>query len=239
MAPKSVISKKAVIGKNFIIEHNSIIEDGVRIGDNVKIGSNVAIKKGVSIGNASIIENNSIIGYSNLTRIYDRAPQKEKTIIGDDVLVRSNSVIYIGCGIGTGSRINHSVVIREATKIGGNTSIGCLVKCEGYASIGNSCSIHSLSSITPFMTVEDFVFIGPGTITLNDETIDFKRDFTTDKRAPRINYGARIGGNSTLCPGVTIGREAFVAAGSLVVSDVPEYCKVAGVPAKLIGRVKR
>lgn len=238
MASENInISSKALIGKNLLIGQNSVIEDSVKIGDNVVIGRNAIIKRGMTLGNGCNIEDNVILGYSNLTRVYKEKAKFDKTDIGDGTLLRSNSIVYIGCDIGTNCKISHSVVIREGTVMGNNTSIGCLVKCEGYASIGNNCSIHSLSSITPFMEIEDFVFMGPGTITINDVIIDYERGIVTEKRGPKIRYGARIGGNSTICPGVTIGREAFVAAGSLVIRDVPDYCKAAGVPARVIGHI--
>jgi acetyltransferase-like isoleucine patch superfamily enzyme len=40
--------------------------------------------------------------------------------------------------------------------------------------------------------------------------------------------------NSVICPGVTIGHHVQVAAGAVVVSDVPDYALVAGVPARVI-----
>lgn len=43
-----------------------------------------------------------------------------------------------------------------------------------------------------------------------------------------------IGANAVVLPGVTIGRHAVVAAGAVVTKDVPDYCVVAGVPAKII-----
>ncbi|MBM4250183.1 MAG: sugar O-acetyltransferase, partial [Euryarchaeota archaeon] len=52
-----------------------------------------------------------------------------------------------------------------------------------------------------------------------------------------VEKGARIGGNSTVLPGVRIGREALVAAGAVVTKDVPGYTMVAGVPARKIGMV--
>ena len=52
-----------------------------------------------------------------------------------------------------------------------------------------------------------------------------------------IRHGARVGANSTLLPGIEIGREAFVAAGSVVTRDVPPATLVMGVPARPIRSV--
>ena len=44
----------------------------------------------------------------------------------------------------------------------------------------------------------------------------------------------KFGMNVTICPGVTIGEYAVVAAGAVVTKDVPDYAVVGGVPAKVI-----
>jgi UDP-2-acetamido-3-amino-2,3-dideoxy-glucuronate N-acetyltransferase len=54
-----------------------------------------------------------------------------------------------------------------------------------------------------------------------------------------VCLGATLGANATLCPGVTIGRYAFVAAGAVVTRDVPAFAEVAGVPARQRGWVGR
>lgn len=54
----------------------------------------------------------------------------------------------------------------------------------------------------------------------------------------RVGERSYVGARSTLLPGVTIGAEAIVAAGSVVASDVPDGTVVAGVPAQPIGKVR-
>ena len=49
-----------------------------------------------------------------------------------------------------------------------------------------------------------------------------------------ILKNAWLGMNVTICPGVTIGAYAVVAAGAVVTKDVPDYAVVGGVPAKVI-----
>ena len=57
------------------------------------------------------------------------------------------------------------------------------------------------------------------------------------RKGPTIKRGARVGANSTLLPGVTIGREAFVATGSIVTRDVPDETLVMGSPARPVRAV--
>lgn len=95
-------------------------------------------------------------------------------------------------------------------------------------------------------TLADGVFIGPAVVLTNDT---YPRAVTPDgsiKGASdwepvgvAIRTGASIGARATCVAPVTIGAWAMVAAGAVVVKDVPDYALVAGVPAKRIGWVGR
>lgn len=50
----------------------------------------------------------------------------------------------------------------------------------------------------------------------------------------RIGDGAWLCQNTVVCPGVTIGAGAVVAANSVVKDDVPDYCVAAGAPARVV-----
>jgi acetyltransferase-like isoleucine patch superfamily enzyme len=50
----------------------------------------------------------------------------------------------------------------------------------------------------------------------------------------RFETGAFVGASVTILAGRTVGREAFVAAGSVVTEDVPARSVVAGVPARVV-----
>lgn len=229
------ISSEAKLGKDVQVGNHTLIEKNVMIGDHVYLGRNVIVREGTVIDRDCILEDNVIIGYHTLNRIHNTSVVQSGTYIGKGTLIRPNSVLYYGSRIGSFSMINHSVIIREGTVIGDHTSIGCLVKMEGYTTIGSHCSIHALSALTSFMVIEDNVFVGPGVIMMNDAEMDYKRGHTSEKKGPYIKVGARIGGHVTLCPGITVGREAFVVSGAMVTHSIPDFGKVAGVPARLIG----
>lgn len=80
----------------------------------------------------------------------------------------------------------------------------------------------------------DNVMVAPGLkiATINHDMYDRHITYTYGKVTVKEN--AWIGMGVTICPGVTIGKYAVVAAGSVVTKDVPDYAVVGGVPAKVI-----
>ena len=146
--------------------------------------------------------------------------------------------IFDDVKIGEDTRIGNFVMIRSGTTIGTGCTIGSYVDIEGDARIGDSVSLQSGCYITRGVIIEDKVFCGPRVITLNDKLISHRRPSIVFKRnPPRILHAARIGGGATLCPGVTIGENAFVGAGAVVTRDVPPRMIVVGNPARVIGPV--
>ena len=80
----------------------------------------------------------------------------------------------------------------------------------------------------------DNVMVAPGlkVATINHDMYDRHVTYTYGKVTVKENTW--IGMGVTICPGVTIGKYAVVAAGSVVTKDVPDYAVVGGVPAKVI-----
>lgn len=147
--------------------------------------------------------------------------------------------IFPDVTIGDGTRVGNFVFIRDNTRIGADCTIGSYVDIEGDVVIGSGVSLQSGCYITRGVVIEDLVFCGPRVITMNDKRICHRRSALTFVRdAPRILRAARVGGGSVLLPGVTIGANAFVGAGSVVTRDVKERAIVVGNPARVVGTVK-
>ena len=81
---------------------------------------------------------------------------------------------------------------------------------------------------------EDGVSLAPGCriATINHDFNERHSKYTYGKVT--IKKNAWLGIGVTVCPGVTIGKYAVVAAGAVVTKDVPDYAVVGGVPAKII-----
>lgn len=149
-------------------------------------------------------------------------------------------VIAADARIGPGTRIGNFVFVRDATTIGADCVIGSYVDIEGEVRIGDRVSLQSGCYLTRGVIIEDDVFCGPRLITLNDKSISYRRStLRFVPAAPRIKRAARIGGGVVICPGVTIGENAFVGAGSVVTRDVASGAIVRGNPARVVGKVPK
>ena len=120
--------------------------------------------------------------------------------------------------------------------IGDGSVIGRGTGIENDVRVGAGVKIQTNCYITAHSVVEDDVFVGPGVVTTNDDTMgrhgpDFELAGALLRRA------SRIGGGAVLTPGVEIGEEAFVAAGAVVTNNVPARSVVMGVPARVVREV--
>ena len=149
-----------------------------------------------------------------------------------------NCVISDDVQIGEGTRVWNFVLIRDNVVIGHDCMIGSYVDIEGDVRIGNFVSLQSGCYLTRGVIIEDEVFCGPRIVTMNDRGMSYRRPSQGFVRqAPHLLRAARIGGGAVLLPGVTVGENAMVGAGSVVTSDVPDRTIVAGSPAVRIGSV--
>ena len=134
--------------------------------------------------------------------------------------------VRIGENLDTG----YFVVLRKGCTIGDNVSIWSQSVIDPGAKIGNNVRMHVGCYISQNSVIEDDVFFGPGVSVLNDRYPPRYDESLWEP--PLIKKGAVIGGDVTICPGVTIGEKAIIGAGAVVVKDVPADQIWAGVPAR-------
>ena len=184
---------------------------------------------GVTLGTGSVVEDYVIIG----SPPRGKKAGELQTILGKGAVIRSHTVIYAGNRIGERFQTGNKVNIREMNEIGDNVSIGTLSVIEHHVRIGNGVRMHSQVFVPEFTVIEDDAWLGPHVVITNAK-YPLSPEVKETLAGPLIKMGAKIGANATILPGVVIGVNSLVGAGSVVTKDVPDNAVVAGNPARLI-----
>lgn len=156
--------------------------------------------------------------------------------IGTGTIIGCNAVIYENVVIGENCLIGDNAIIRENCVIGNGTVVGQFACICHDVVIGHCTRIMEFGHIAGFSVVGDGVFVGPRFTSSNDKTAG-KPDGTPLKGVT-IEDGARVGIQVFVLPGVTIGKNSLVAAGSGLTKDVPPNMLVMGIPARAIRPVE-
>ncbi|HEY3176843.1 MAG TPA: glycosyltransferase [Candidatus Polarisedimenticolia bacterium] len=206
--------------------------DGDRLGAH-RIASECRIHPNVTIGPGAVIEEYAVIGRPPA----GAEPGQYPTVVGAGAVIRSHAVIYAGCVIGDRFQAGHHSLVRENTTIGDDASLGSGSILEHHVTVGDRVRIHSQAFVPETTVLEDGCWIGPNVVFTNVPHPLCPKAKQCLKGAV-VQRGAKIGANTTLLPDITIGRDALVGAGSLVLGDVPPGVVVAGTPARVIKEIR-
>lgn len=206
-----------------------------------------AVREGASIGRAdaaSAIEVLEILERATASLLAGTTANatglavtaKESTVppgAGAAFHVHPSSYVDEDVAIGEGTRIWHFSHVQSGSRIGAKCSIGQNVNIGNNVKIGNHVKIQNNVSVYEGVELEDHVFCGPSMVFTNvlDPRSKYPQRGAEHYRRTLVREGASIGANATIVCGHSIGRHAFIAAGAVVASDVPDYALMMGVPA--------
>mgnify|MGYP006417793149 FL=1 len=196
----------------------------------IKIADTAIIHPNVILGENVVVEDYCIIG------LPFKGMDQEKTVIGKDSVIRAGTYIYAGNQIGENFQTGNKVNIRELNTVGNNVSIGTLSVIEHHIVIHNGARIHSQVFIPEYSVLEEDCWVGPNVV-LTNALYPKHQSVKNDLKGAHIKQNAKIGANSTLLPGISIGKGCLIGAGSVVTKDIEDGVIAAGSPAKLFREI--
>lgn len=138
---------------------------------------------------------------------------------GDNRLRQIRLQILEEYGVSIATIIHPSAIISPSASVGNGSTILANAVIHTFAQIGKGCIINTGAIVEHDCVVKDFVNISPNTAMAGH---------------CRVESRAFLGIGSTLSPSVTIGEDAVIGAGAVVITDIPEHATAVGVPARII-----
>lgn len=156
------------------------------------------------------------------------AEDTEPPDIGPGSVVRSGTIVYDDVVTGSSFATGHHALVRERTVLGDEVLVGTQAVLDGETVVGDRVSMQTGVYVPQETEIGDDVFLGPNATLLNDP-YPVRTDVGLE--GPTIEDGVSVGANATILPGLAVGEGAFVAAGAVVIDDVPPETLAVGTPA--------
>jgi UDP-3-O-[3-hydroxymyristoyl] glucosamine N-acyltransferase len=231
------VSPSADLEAGVVLDPGAVVHPGVRLGAGTTVASTAVILPGTVIGARCLIEPGAVLGKRPRLRPGSSASGAVgDLVVEDEATICTGAVVYAGARIGAGAIIGDQSHVRERAVVGARTVVGRGSTVDFGAQVGERVSIQTLVYVTAGAVVEDDVFLGPGVVTTNDDTMG-RHPRGQALRGPVLRRACRVGGGAVLTPGTVIGEEAFIAAGAVVARDVAPREVVLGVPGRPVRRV--
>jgi len=233
----SFVSADALLAADVTLGPGAVVYAGVEIGAGCTIGAGSVVHPGSRLGERVLVEDGVVLGKRPRLRPGSRAEGRFGALtVADDATICCGAVVYAGAEIGHRSIVGDQSQVRERGVLGEHSVLGRGSTLDFDTVVGARVSVQTLVYITAGTIVEDDVFIGPGVTMTNDDTMA-RHGPETGLRGATLRRACRLGGGVVLTPGVVIGEEAFIAAGAVVVRDVPDRAVVMGVPGRVVRQV--
>lgn len=156
-------------------------------------------------------------------------------IMDKKYFVHESSYVDDGVTIGDNTKIWHFCHILGNTTIGKDCSFGQNCVVGPKVKIGNNVKVQNNVSIYDGVEIEDDVFCGPSMVFTNVVNPRSHVSRKHEYKKTLLKRGATVGANATIVCGHTLGRYAFIGAGSVVTKDIPDFAMVVGNPGRIKG----
>jgi len=229
------VHPSAQVGAGTTLGEGCVIGPNARLGTGCRLGNHVVIHADTVVGNDVRIDDHASLGKLPM-KAANSATTKDQDLppltVGDLSIVGTGVVLYRGAVIDGKVLMADLCTVRENVTVGRGTIVGRGVTIENFCSVGRYCKLESESYLCAYSTLEDRVFIAPGVVTSNDNFVGRTQERFKHFKGVTVKKGGRIGAGSVTLPGVVIGEDALVAAGSTVTKDVEPRTIVMGKPAR-------
>ena len=153
--------------------------------------------------------------------------------------VHESAYVDEGAEIGEGTKVWHFAHVMKGARIGKKSIIGQNVNVDGGTIVGSNVKIQNNVSVYTGVVVEDDVFLGPSCVLTNVTNPRSQVNRHSLYETTWLKRGCTVGANATIVCGVTVGRYAFIGAGTVVTKDVPDYALIVGNPGRQAGWMSR
>ena len=160
--------------------------------------------------------------------------------------VHASATVEPDVAIGVGSKVWASSQVGTGARLGRDCVVGIGAFIDTGVTLGDNCKVQNRALVYAPAVLGDGVFVGPAAVLTNDL---YPRAVNPDGSVKSaddwepvgvtLRSGCSVGAGAVVVAPAVVGEWATVAAGAVVVHDVPDFALVAGVPARRIGWVGR
>ena len=223
------IHPSARVGAGTTLGEGCVVGENVVLGAGCKLGHHVVIHADTVVGDHVRIDDHATLGKLPM-KAANSATTREQELppltVGEVCIVGTGVVLY------RGASVDSKVLMADLCTVRENVTVGRGVTIENFCSVGRYCKLESESYLCAYSTLEDRVFIAPGVVTSNDNFVGRTQERFKHFKGVTVRKGGRIGAGSVTLPGVVVGEDALVAAGSTVTKHVEPRMIVMGKPAR-------
>ena len=153
--------------------------------------------------------------------------------------IHDSAYVDEGARIGSDTKVWHFCHVLAGAVIGERCSLGQNVVVMNGVRIANNVKIQNNVSVYTGAVVEDDVFLGPSCVLTNVTNPRSQVNRHSLYETTWLKRGCTVGANATIVCGATVGRYAFVGAGTVVTKSVPDFALVIGNPGRQAGWMSR